>query len=438
MNSRWSLIFMPLSLALSMPLAAYPLDAYEHSGMRRLQWPSQNLAPGARLPLDAVLPAGLSDPALPPTDPGLSAAIRAALGEEAPEYGVAVLDYSDPDKLMFAAHQPDYSANVGSVGKLLVLLSWFQHLADQYPDDLTARERVLRETQITADDYIVHDEHVVPIFSPAAGRTVSRPLTIGDRGNLWEYLDWMLSASSNAAAAMAMKELVIARHLGPDYRVDQAQRNTRLEALPDTQRGRLLVDALLQPVTRAGLDSNRIRQGSLFTRVGKQRIPGTSSIATPRDLVRLLALIEANRFVDTWSSREAKRLLYMTQKRIRYASHPVLNPAAVYFKSGSLYSCAPEPGFVCRKYMGNRINRLASVAIVEYPARQPQLRYAVAVMSNVLRKNSAVAHQTLALRIHRLVEARHKARMGQSATLTSDEKLPPATVEAAEGTGPRD
>jgi hypothetical protein len=31
----------------------------------------------------------------------------------------------------------------------------------------------------------------------------------------------------------------------------------------------------------------------------------------------------------------------------------------------------------------------------------------VVVMSNVLRKNSAVAHQTLATRIHRLIEARN-------------------------------
>jgi hypothetical protein len=37
--------------------------------------------------------------------------------------------------------------------------------------------------------------------------------------------------------------------------------------------------------------------------------------------------------------------------------------------------------------------------------------YLVTVSSNVLRKNSAVAHQTLALRIHRLIEARHEERL---------------------------
>jgi len=35
------------------------------------------------------------------------------------------------------------------------------------------------------------------------------------------------------------------------------------------------------------------------------------------------------------------------------------------------------------------------------------------VSSNVLYKNSAVAHQTLAMRIHRMVEARHAERLAQ-------------------------
>jgi hypothetical protein len=132
-----------------------------------------------------------------------------------------------------------------------------------------------------------------------------------------------------------------------------------------------------------------------------------TSYATSRDLVKLINLIEDRRFVDEWSSSEAKRLLYFTRRRIRYASHPVLNNAAVYFKSGSYYSCMPEPGFVCRQYKGNKINRLASVAMIESPAGSPRLRYIVAVMSNVLRVNSAVAHQTLALRIHRFIESLH-------------------------------
>jgi hypothetical protein len=49
-----------------------------------------------------------------------------------------------------------------------------------------------------------------------------------------------------------------------------------------------------------------------------------------------------------------------------------------------------------------------SVAIVEAPAGASRLHYLVVVMSNVLRKNSAVEHQTLATRLHRLIEGFHR------------------------------
>jgi hypothetical protein len=46
---------------------------------------------------------------------------------------------------------------------------------------------------------------------------------------------------------------------------------------------------------------------------------------------------------------------------------------------------------------------LNSVAIIEAPVAGPHLYYMVVVL-NVLRKNSAVVHQTLATRIHRILE----------------------------------
>jgi len=95
--------------------------------------------------------------------------------------------------------------------------------------------------------------------------------------------------------------------------------------------------------------------------------------------------------------------MYITQRRIRYASSPALNDAALYFKSGSLYRCQAEEGYVCKKYMGNRDNLMNSVAIVESPAGEPRMYYMVALTSNVLKKNSAVEHQTFATRLHRLL-----------------------------------
>jgi hypothetical protein len=117
--------------------------------------------------------------------------------------------------------------------------------------------------------------------------------------------------------------------------------------------------------------------------------------------------MDQGKLVDVFSSREIKRLLYMTERRIRYASSPALYDSAVYFKSGSLYSCKKEPGFKCKKYHGNVKNYMNSVAIVETPAGVNRLYYLVTLISNVLYKNSAVDHQTLATYIHRLIEADH-------------------------------
>ena len=54
--------------------------------------------------------------------------------------------------------------------------------------------------------------------------------------------------------------------------------------------------------------------------------------------------------------------------------------------------------------MGNRDNLMNSVVIVESPAGEPRMFYMVTLTSNVLKKNSAVEHQTFATRVHRLLQ----------------------------------
>jgi len=176
----------------------------------------------------------------------------------------------------------------------------------------------------------------------------------------------------------------------------------------------LLAEVMQTPLTRNGFDLERLRQGSLFTRRGKGLVTGTSSHATPRELMRLLVAIERGTLVDAFSSRLLKRLLYQTERRIRYASSPALNESAVYFKSGSLFECQPEPDFVCKAYAGNIKNLMHSVAIVEHPAAERRLHYLVVLMSNVLRKNSAVDHQALGTSIQHLVERRNRDRLPAS------------------------
>ncbi|MBP9602016.1 MAG: hypothetical protein KBE41_10965, partial [Lutibacter sp.] len=124
------------------------------------------------------------------------------------------------------------------------------------------------------------------------------------------------------------------------------------------------------------------------------------SSGTPIGLMKFLVQLEQGKVVDEKSSLEMKRLMYMTDRRIRYAQAPALKDAAVYFKSGSLYKCDRSKGEGCGKYMGNVQNFMNSVAIVEHPNGK---KYMVALMTNVLRKNSATDHMYLAGRIDKLI-----------------------------------
>jgi hypothetical protein len=308
-------------------------------------------------------------------------------------------------------------------------------LADIWPDDIEKRTQVLRNTVVTADSFIHTDHHKVRLFDVADRKLDKRPLREGDQGTLWEYMDWMLSASSNAAAAMCMREAMLLRHYGKDYPPPQAEIERFFNETPKQELTALFVSTFFEPVTRNGLDLEQLRQGSFFTNTGKRRVPGGgSSYGTARELMKYLLRMEQGRLVDVYSSREIKRLLYMTEWRIRYASSPALRNSAVYFKSGSLYQCKQEQDFKCGKYMGNVKNYMNSVAIVETDSAGWQLDYMVTLISNVLRKNSAVDHQTLATRIHRLIEKEHPVQAAAPAALVESVN----SAEAVEDIAPVD
>ena len=398
-------------------LGAYPIDGYDYTGIARLDFynlaqqgvvSGRQLSPGAKLTLDQIRIRGADiDLDTAPDDSAMRKSVGGFLGEQASRYGVALVDLSDPENPAYAGYNDSYQANVGSVGKILVTLALYQQLANRFPDDIAAREQLLRTKQITADRFIEHDGHKVPIWNVADRKLQHRPIKLGDTASIWEYIDWTLSASSNAAASMVMREAMLMRHFGSDYPVSDDVASEFLEQSSASELRSLMLDSLAEVVEDNGMSTEKLRQGSFFTRFGKNKVGGTSSYGTPKELLKLLVRMEQGTLVDEFTSNDLKRMLYMTQRRIRYASHPALNDMAVYFKSGSLDSCMEEEGFTCGKYQGNKRNQLASVAIVESPSEPQQLRYMVVVMSNVLKVNSAVAHQTLALRIHRMIEKRH-------------------------------
>ncbi len=113
--------------------------------------------------------------------------------------------------------------------------------------------------------------------------------------------------------------------------------------------------------------------------------------------MKFLIKLEQGNIVDHETSLEMKRLVYLTDRRIRYAKSPKLDDAAVYFKSGSYYSGGGG------KYMGTNFNYMNSVIIVEQPNGT---KYAVCLMTNILHKNSANDHYYLAGKIDKILNTK--------------------------------
>lgn len=400
-------------LAAAAIASAYPLDAFKRTGIRRLE--------GYRLALEGKVrnvrpvPKGGQwreaeirlrlegrDVAFNEKDPGLQKGLERVFAARDTSYGVALLDITDPARPRYAAIRENYRQLPGSVGKILVAAAVLDALARAHPR-IQDRERVLRETFRAAGEFIVTDSKTAPFYEPGLEAVTNRALRTGDRFNLWEWLDHMLSQSSNAAGSFLWKETMLLRHFGAKYPPSEADERAFLKQTPKPELGRISLETIESPVEAAGLDRGALRQGTLFTRRGAALIPGASSYATPLELLRWLVRVEQGRMVDAWSSLELKKLLYFARARYRYAAAPALNNAAVFFKSGSFFQCKPEEGFQCRQYMGNVTNIMNSVAVVESGGRV----YLVALMSNVLKINSASEHMAIAGEIERLVAAAH-------------------------------
>ncbi len=396
---------------------AYPLDGAAQSGIRRLAGYGEaqqragapKLPPGALLGVDAIslrladMPADAPDFDAAPADPALSEALTRLLARRDRSYGIVVVDWTDPDNIRWGAVRPDVQQNPGSVGKIVTMAALFDALARAFPDT-GERARVLRETRVPAGEWIIADDHVVPHFQPDSGRNRFRPLEVRDEFTLSEWVDHMISPSANAAGSVVWREAMLVEHFGARYPVSADEARAFFDASPPAELAELALRISVRPLADANIDTARLQQGSFWTRVGKRRVPGTISFATPRELARFVFRLEQGRLVDAWSSLEMKRYLYMTKRRYRYVYAPELADLAVYFKSGSLYQCRPEEGYRCGKYLGNARNMMNSVAIVEtLPATETPRRYGVALMSNVLKVNSAWDHSRIAAAIDELV-----------------------------------
>ena len=211
---------------------------------------------------------------LPAPDPEFTRQVNGILTGSMDAYGFAVLDLTDPAQPRYAEHRGDHRQNVGSVGKLVVVLALFQALADTYPGDVDARKRVLKDAVVTADGFSQYDSHTVRIFDPKTRTLIRRPVQIGDRATLYEWVDWMLSPSSNSAAGMVMREAMLVRQYGKAYPPSEAEIKRFFDETPKSELTALYDRTFSEPVTRNGLDRDHAAPGEFLHRDRQAESPG--------------------------------------------------------------------------------------------------------------------------------------------------------------------
>lgn len=395
----------------------YPIDGYDRTGIKRLKRleliKSGEIKDASALPVGAMksyndiqlnLLSRKNDSAmgLMQVDPDFQKEISALFRGLDKSYSLTVLDISDPENVRYAERNETAGYQPGSVGKLAVLLGLFTQLEKIYPDSFEKRTELLKNKSVKAGVWGLTDEHTIPIYNIEKNTLVKRQVIASDVFSLYEWADHMLSVSNNGAASIVWREALLMTAFGEKYpELTQEEADTYFKETPKKELTDLSNDVVNLPLRELGITSDEWRLGSFFTRGANTYVGDKGgSIGSPQGLMKFLVQLEQGKVVDEASSLEMKRLMYMTDRRIRYAQSPALKEAAVYFKSGSLYKCDRSNGEACGKYMGNVTNFMNSVIIVEHP---DNCRYMVVLMTNVLRKNSASDHMYLAGNIDKII-----------------------------------
>jgi len=395
-------------------LSAYPIDGYGYTGIDRLLYQykvyqdsllESKLDPGALLMLEDIrLNLVESDHQFPEEDKALEKKLENIFRSLEPEYSISVMNITDPKNLEYAGLRENVGYQPGSVAKIIAAMGLFDALYQVYGDDWETIHDILHTKHVRGNAFAVNDHHTIPIYDMEENTYTNRKAQQSDVFSLYEWLDHMFSKSNNGAASIVMREMLLV-HIMDDY-YDCATQNEMDRIITDA--GKSVLGSITEDLTNCVLESINVdrdeyRLGGFFTD-GAERFVSRKggSIGTTMGLMKVLFALENGQIVNQRISLEIKRLMYLTDRRIRYARSSSLKNDAVYFKSGSLYSFKPEPGFVKKNYAGNRYNYMNSVAIVEKQDSK-QKKYIVALMSNVLRKNSVNEHYALAAKIDALI-----------------------------------
>lgn len=398
----------------------YPYDGYERTGIKRLKWvedvksgkiKSNRLRPGAFYPMSMIKlnltdrKINLTEAGTPEADPGLQSRVDGLFRGLDKNYSMTLLDMSPGQPLRYAEHRPSAQYQPGSVGKLVVLAAFFTGLKHVYPEDFNQRLNLLKTKQIKAGQWAISDHHTVPVYDIDTDKQVKRKVRDTDVFSLFEWVDHMVSVSNNGAASVVWREALLMHIFKDKYpSLTFEESEAYFKENPKSELSEFAINTVNQPLRDLGITEDEWRLGKFFTSGAGSYIPGRGgSTGTPIGLMKYVMALEEGKIVDEESSLEMKRLLYLTDRRIRYAYSHKLDSAAVYFKSGSFYSCDRKKNPNCGDYQGNVYNYMNSVAIIEHP---DGTRYAVCLMSNVLNKNSANDHLALADKVDNLVRGK--------------------------------
>jgi hypothetical protein len=396
---------------------AYPIDGYGLTGIRRLLYldlilkgelKGTVIIEGAQKTLEQIklnlyqTPKGDSLKTLPEVDPVLQKSLNTLFPNLDESYSISVIDITPGKPIRYAARKEDRGFQPGSVGKLAVISGFFCELSNIYPDSFEQRQELLKTKFVRSGKWGLYDEHTVPFFNPETKKLVKRTVQASDIFSLYEWVDHMVSVSNNGAASIVWREAILMRVFGDKYpTLTEEEGENYFKTTPKSELADIANSVVNDPLRSLGITEDEWRLGLLFTSGGTGYIPGKGgSIGSPKGLMKWMLALERGDLIDVPSSLEIKRLLYMTDRRIRYASNASLKDAAVYFKSGSLYKCDRTTMPDCGKYKGNVQNYMNSVAIVEH---KDGTTYLVALMSNVLKKNSNIDHNVLAGRIDKIM-----------------------------------
>lgn len=407
-------VTLTAAILISFGFTLYPIDGYESTGIKRLyQIRKMQLdsVPYNRIPFGAYkklkdIKLNLTSikkdsiDALLVEDKDFSKKINQLFPGNG--YSAAVMDISDPNHLKYSGFRENVGYQPGSVGKIAVLLAVMDQMAKLCPDSWEERAMHLKEIKVSSRYWGTGDHHTIPIYDIEKDKLIKRQVIASDTFSLYEWLDHMVSVSNNGAASIMYREAMLMAAFGSDYffltaeKAEKYFEETRRDSLTN-----LAHRVVNEPLRKLGITEEDWKLGGMFTRpAGKFVGRKGGSSGTPRGLMKFLVQLEQGKVIDEASSLEMKRILYITDRRIRYAKSSRLDSAAVYFKSGSFYKCDRLKDPNCKDYAGNVYNYMNSVIIVEHPNN---VKYIVCLMTNVLNKNSAGAHMYLASKIDDLI-----------------------------------